>query len=1224
MRSQIETLKKELNLPLPRRDMCRCDEDTDSKTDDCKCCPSYQVPPGTGVAGSCTCNNEKCPARISPVTRTDVEASDEEPKKEEPDDVEALYDEGSKIEEPDDESVALAKLQESQMKGETEEKTSVSSRTSQKISESDVNEVPSAERMSEQDLQVEESPQVEEKMAEPDLDLRSEPSEDDKVYQDEPDVKSERSSSSVKRAAGERFMFVVVFLWNDSFAGEAPKTKKNDIDFSNVECIDPKHCQSEVKGDAGSIPPTSIHSMFKIVNKDDPNAAESQIIYYNAETGEHCHCSISLQKTALKIQLDDNDKNEEYILVDGPVCLPRNILENKTIPVMIQNVSSMLLDSDMEFHEREKPSYSKVNLFHHRRHSGDHDESYVENMDSVSGHIKRPRETEDLESDMTPERDTASEAGGQKKGPILKKNVVKSDTDVKKTSFAGSDASCRNVPSTSERKSDTGSLKSDRSRRSSGEKSREKVAEDGEVGAERSVERTPSIKSDRSKRSSSGSKTGEDIKSQRSTSSGGSARGAEQKPRPSGSPRSSKGSGGSQASAKKCPEDVRSSGSGKMPDEVKSEKSKESCICTRETCSKRSLKNAAKKSSGDVSAIGLDEGGERAEKRSSRRSSPRTSEQKLQDDVSRTSSRKSGGNVSEKSFDRVSKTSSQRSPTRKSSGEVSAGSQDERGSRTSSRSPSMKSSGGGSGGSKDERGSRTSSKSPSRSSQPKGQDEVGRSPSMKSSGGVSGGSKDEKGSKTSSRSPSRTSQPKAQDDVQRSPSMKSSGEVSVKSVGSRGSTEARRDSRTREPSPEERSGSPKASKSRDSKTGSVISDRSKHSKKSVTPSEKSDYTLPKKENEQKPHEVKSDHKPKEAKSDRKPKEAKSEHRPKEEEKSDEPPSVEHGSDFANKYHYLLLDAATSTSSCEVHKGKSRTSNMTASTKGSLTQELNMLLVGDEYKMGTTPEEHEEVATAASVTSPPAVPSPPPSGPPSLEQASVSSRSSPHTPDRPASDLRIYKYSNRAPSRILEEDMDRPHELTYMPRKESDSFLDRISEIESYRRNSDLETEMKDHEPHPGVYRPEPLKVPETDTKTSSNTSTLAQQGGRPHEGLKVRYSLTRDIFDQEHQDIIAKLDEKPVDSTKERDDNVAVITDKMKEFRKIESEDNTNRRFQVSNPENFEIRRLSGSETQNSEEDASAKKAKRTCCGLNSSKPKRRVSSVVSTTESRTSRVPNF
>jgi hypothetical protein len=245
MRSQIETLKKELNLPLPRRDMCRCDEDTDSKTDDCKCCPSYQVPPGTGVAGSCTCNNEKCPARISPVARPDVAASDEEPKKEEPDDVEALYDEGSKIEEPEDESVALAKLQESQMKAETEEKTSVSSRTSQRISESDMNEVPSAERMSEQDLQVEESPQVEEKMAEPDLDLRSEPSEDDKVYQDEPDVKSERSSSSVKRAAGERFVFVVVFVWNGSFAGEAPKSKKNDIDFNNVECIDPKHCQSD-------------------------------------------------------------------------------------------------------------------------------------------------------------------------------------------------------------------------------------------------------------------------------------------------------------------------------------------------------------------------------------------------------------------------------------------------------------------------------------------------------------------------------------------------------------------------------------------------------------------------------------------------------------------------------------------------------------------------------------------------------------------------------------------------------------------------------------------------------------------------------------------------------------------------------------------------------------------------------------------------------------------
>ncbi|XP_044265594.1 uncharacterized protein LOC123011934 [Tribolium madens] len=378
MRSQIEKLKQELNLPLPKREqMCECGEENGMQSALCKCCEM-----GTQSETTCYCNNEKCPlhpiSEEKPEPIVDAVSLEEEP--------EPKYDQecGSPDDEPEkDESQCDPECGKLDGKTPSEcdclnvEKKSDESNLNMKTSLSDITEISHEENGDEEKPEED----VEDVIAERDV--------SNEIEEDEKNPTIVKSEEKVN---------------DDPKVVEDVKTSKHDLGPS---CIDPQHCSVQEPSEYVNSPKrstehvnspkrsasgycstngTSVHSMVKIINKDDPDNTESQIIFYNVETGTHCFCSVSFQKTALKIQVDGTE-NEEYILVDGPVCMPRTMLEKKTIPVLIQNVSSLLLNSELNEDVSDDQSLSRVNLLQRSEYSVEGPLPDV--ADSVSVQIKK-------------------------------------------------------------------------------------------------------------------------------------------------------------------------------------------------------------------------------------------------------------------------------------------------------------------------------------------------------------------------------------------------------------------------------------------------------------------------------------------------------------------------------------------------------------------------------------------------------------------------------------------------------------------------------------------------------------------------------------------------------------------------------------------------------------------------------------------------------------------
>nr|XP_015837511.1 PREDICTED: uncharacterized protein LOC103313637 isoform X2 [Tribolium castaneum] len=357
MRSQIETLKKELNFPLPKREqMCECGAEGGVQSALCKCCEM-----GTQSETTCFCNNQNCP--LHPIVEEKPEpAVIEEEALEEESEFKCDEECGSPDEEPEkDESKCDPEC------GLLEDKT---------IPECDCETVEKTDE------------NMDEKRSISDANVTDEEQNVNEGKQEE--VAAERDVAEEVQDDGKKAEVVK----SEEKVQEEPKSVENDEtgkQDNGPSCIDPEHCSEQVSSPKRSASGycsangTSVHSMVKIVNKDDPDNTESQIIFYNVETGTHCFCSVSFQKTALKIQVDGTE-NEEYILVDGPVCMPRTMLEKKTIPVLIQNVSSLLLDSAKDT-ESQNASLSRVNLLQRSVYSVE--EPLPDVADSVSVELKK-------------------------------------------------------------------------------------------------------------------------------------------------------------------------------------------------------------------------------------------------------------------------------------------------------------------------------------------------------------------------------------------------------------------------------------------------------------------------------------------------------------------------------------------------------------------------------------------------------------------------------------------------------------------------------------------------------------------------------------------------------------------------------------------------------------------------------------------------------------------
>lgn len=145
------------------------------------------------------------------------------------------------------------------------------------------------------------------------------------------------------------------------------------------------------------------NNRVKIYNESLGGTEISEIISYN-NCRYTCHCSRGFQKTALKINPLTTIQNDEYILIDGPVCLPKTMLKEQTISVLIQNLPSNELSSNTSLNKSQSEE-SKRNLLK------------TEDPPSVDKNVKMLSISSVLEKemlscsdyDLTPEKETFPE-----------------------------------------------------------------------------------------------------------------------------------------------------------------------------------------------------------------------------------------------------------------------------------------------------------------------------------------------------------------------------------------------------------------------------------------------------------------------------------------------------------------------------------------------------------------------------------------------------------------------------------------------------------------------------------------------------------------------------------------------------------------------------------------------------------------------------------------------
>ncbi|XP_063932667.1 uncharacterized protein DDB_G0284459-like isoform X3 [Zophobas morio] len=382
MRAQIEELKRQLCLPLQRKDLCYCNKDVQASN--CTY-PNCQA--------DCLCSNPCCPKQDK---QTDKQVKENLPSLEERDEKPEMKEMDVDVSEPVKDTQQLDEIEEepAQGKDENEEETKSC------VCEESVTSGPEQNKQS---------------VTSPISQGKGSPVSASRGTLDETVEAKQKESPKQEKT------------WADSHLGgihsihSVPETQEplNELNGKG-ECTEPELCQQPPEKDPNEknklrkppskisySPPcgTSVNSTYKMVPKDQKD--RSQTVFYHLDNSQHCYCSVTLQKTALKIQVDDT--NEEYVLVDGPVCMPRSMLESKTITVLIQNVSSIVLSSSETSGETQPEILSQVNLF--QRSNG----PLAANMDSISGQLQKQGNV-GSNSSTKMEKECAKE-------PILKKAI---------------------------------------------------------------------------------------------------------------------------------------------------------------------------------------------------------------------------------------------------------------------------------------------------------------------------------------------------------------------------------------------------------------------------------------------------------------------------------------------------------------------------------------------------------------------------------------------------------------------------------------------------------------------------------------------------------------------------------------------------------------------------------------------------------------------------------